>query len=142
MSIVHPKFIHPLLDTPGPAVNFRFEEVRKNTVICKWDPPIDDGGSEILNYTLEKKDNSKVEIGWVTVTSTLRGCKYPVTKLIEKKEYIFRVTAENKFGAGPPCVSAPLIAKNPFGNVISICVLLVIMNTIPECVCGFVFVMS
>ncbi|XP_064868260.1 titin-like [Oncorhynchus nerka] len=103
-----------VLDAPGPAINFRFEEIRKNSVICKWDPPMDDGGSDILNYTLEKKDNSKVEIGWITVTSTLRGCRYPVTKLIEKKEYIFRVTAENKFGPGPPCISKPLIAKNPF----------------------------
>uniref|UniRef100_A0A4W6E4C3 Fibronectin type-III domain-containing protein n=1 Tax=Lates calcarifer TaxID=8187 RepID=A0A4W6E4C3_LATCA len=98
-------------DAPGPPVNFKFEEVRKNSVICKWDPPLDDGGSEILNYTLEKKDNSKLEFGWSSVTTTLRGCRYLVPKLIEKKEYIFRVVAENKFGAGPPCVSKPLIPK-------------------------------
>lgn len=97
-------------------MNFTFEEVRKNSVICKWNPPLDDGGSEILNYTLEKKDNSKLEIGWSSVTSTLRGCRYLVPKLLEKKEYIFRVLAENKFGAGPYCVSKPLIAKNPFGK--------------------------
>lgn len=108
-----------IADTPGPPVNFRFEEVRKNSVICKWDPPLDDGGSEILNYILEKKDNSKLEIGWSCVTSTLRGCRYLVPKLIEKKEYIFRVTAENKYGAGPYCISKPLVAKNPFGTVTS-----------------------
>lgn len=84
-------------------------------MICKWDPPLDDGGSEILNYTLEQKDNSKLEIGWSTVTAILKGCRYLVPKLIEKKEYIFRVVAENKYGAGPPCVSKPVIAKNPFG---------------------------
>lgn len=97
-------------------MNFHFEEVRKNSVVCRWDPPLDDGGSEILNYTLEKKDNSKLEIGYSVVTSTLRGCRYLVPKLIEKKEYIFRVVAENKFGAGPPCVSKPIIARNPFGT--------------------------
>lgn len=91
--------------------------MRKNSVICKWDPPLDDGGSEILNYSLEKKDNSKLEIGWSSVTSTLRGCRYLVPKLIEKKEYIFRVVAENKYGAGPPCISKPLTAKNPFGTI-------------------------
>lgn len=90
--------------------------MRKNSVICKWDPPLDDGGSEIINYTLENKDNSKMEFGWSTVTSTLMGCRYLVPKLIEKKEYIFRVVAENKFGPGRPCVSKPLIAKNPFGE--------------------------
>lgn len=97
-------------------MNFCFEEVRKNSVICKWDPPLDDGGCEILNYTLEKKDNSKLEIGYSCVTSTLIGCRYLVPKLIEKKEYLFRVVAENKYGAGPPCVSKPVIAKNPFGT--------------------------
>lgn len=103
-------------DIPGPPVNFRFEEVRKDSILCKWEPPLDDGGSEVLNYVLEKKDNSKVETGWVTVTTTLRGCKYPVTKLIEGKEYIFRVTAENKHGPGKPCISKPIVAKNPFGS--------------------------
>lgn len=109
-------FVIQFTDTPGPPVNFRFETVRKSSVLCKWDPPIDDGGSEILNYTLERKDNSKVDLGWTTVTSTLIGCKYPVTKLLEGKEYIFRVTAENKFGAGRPAISKPMIARNPFGN--------------------------
>ncbi|KAJ8416941.1 hypothetical protein AAFF_G00328190 [Aldrovandia affinis] len=105
-----------VLDAPGPPVNMVFEDIRNNSVLCKWDPPLDDGGSEILNYILEQKDNSKAEIGWITVNSTLRGCKYPVTKLIEGKEYIFRAIAENKCGAGPPCVSVPLVAKNPFGE--------------------------
>lgn len=84
---------------------------------------MDDGGSEIFNYTLERKDNSKVELGWITVTSTLRGCRYPVTKLIEGKQYIFRVTAENKYGPGIPCISKPVIAKNPFGIKIYIVLL-------------------
>lgn len=110
-------------DTPGPPVNFTFEEVRKKSIICKWDPPLDDGGSEILNYTLERKDNSKVELGWITVTSTLRGCRYLVPNLIEGKQYIFRVTAENKYGPGTPSISKPVIAKNPFGIKSSIVLL-------------------
>jgi len=107
-------FLALLTDTPGPPVNFVFEDVRKNSVICKWEPPLDDGGSEILNYVLEKKDNTKAEMGWVTVSSTLRHCKFHVTKLIEEKEYLFRVFAENRVGAGPPCVSKPVTAKDPF----------------------------
>lgn len=87
--------------------------------MANWEPPEDDGGSEILNYILEKKDNKNEEVGWITVTSTLKGASFPVTKLIEGKEYIFRVTAENKFGCGPPCVSEPLLAKNQFGEFTS-----------------------
>lgn len=107
-----------ILDTPGPPINFVFEDIRKNSVLCKWEPPLDDGGSEIINYTLEKKDKTKPDSEWITVTSTLRHCKYSVTKLIEGKEYLFRVRAENRFGPGPPCVSKPLIAKDPFGKVL------------------------
>lgn len=103
-------------DKPGAPINFTFDEIRDTSVICNWEPPEDDGGSEILNYILEKKDNKNDEIGWITITSTLKGTSFPVTKLIEGKEYIFRVTAENKFGCGPACISDPLVAKNQFGE--------------------------
>lgn len=120
----------PISDTPGPPVNFKFEEIRKNSILCKWDPPLDDGGSEILNYILERKDNSKAELGWITVTSILRGCKFLVPKLIEGKEYLFRVTAENKYGPGKPCITKPVIAKNPFGIMVFICLLQHIINVL------------
>lgn len=103
-------------DIPGAPINFSFDEIRDTSVICTWEPPEDDGGSEILNYILEKKDNKKDDIGWITITSTLKGCSCPVSKLIEGKEYIFRVTAENKFGCGPSSISEPLVAKNQFGE--------------------------
>lgn len=77
---------------------------------------MDDGGSEILNYILEKKDYRNEEMGWITVMSTLKGTSCLVSKLIEGKEYIFRVTAENKTGPGAPCFSEPLVAKNQFGT--------------------------
>lgn len=67
---------------------------------------------------MEKKDKTKPDSEWIIVTSTLRHCKYSVTKLIEGKEYLFRVRAENRFGPGPPCVSKPFIAKDPFGKVL------------------------
>ena len=66
--------------------------------------------------SMEKKDNKNEEVGWITITSTLKGTSYPVTKLIEGKEYIFRVSAENRFGCGPTCVSEPAVAKNQFGK--------------------------
>ncbi|XP_030613936.1 titin-like, partial [Archocentrus centrarchus] len=101
-------------DKPGPPINITFDEIRNTSVICNWEPPEDDGGSEILNYILEKKDNKNEEISWITVTSTLKGTSCPITKLIEGKEYIFKVTAENKYGCGAPCISEPLVAKNQF----------------------------
>lgn len=119
-------------DTPGPPVNFIFEDVRRNSIICKWDPPLDDGGSEILNYVLEKKDNSKAEIGWVTVTSTLRHCKFNVMKLIEGKEYLFRVKAENRVGPGPPATSKPVVAKDPFSKACVVPYAYIYINFFPK----------
>lgn len=103
-------------DKPGKPVNFAFEDIRNTSVVCKWDPPVDNGGSEILNYIVEKKDATKDDTGWVNISSAVKGCSVPVTNLIEGKEYIFRVTGENKFGPGPPCYSAKLLAKNEFGK--------------------------
>lgn len=117
------------LDVPGPPVNFTFEEIRNTSLICKWDPPKDDGGSEVLNYILEKKDNTKDDGGWITVTSTCKGCKYPVTKLIEGKEYIFRISAENKFGPGLACYSSPVIAKNQFGKIFQMCLITFVLDS-------------
>ncbi|XP_010772041.1 titin-like, partial [Notothenia coriiceps] len=105
-----------VLDKPGPPVNITFEDVRNTSVVLNWEPPLDDGGSEVLNYILEKKDNRNEEVGWITVSSTLKTPTHAVTKLIEGKEYVFRVTAENRFGCGPPNTSKPLVAKNMFGT--------------------------
>lgn len=38
-----------------------------------------------------------------------------VQKLVRGGEYVFRVRGVNKFGAGDPLESEPVIAKNAFG---------------------------
>ena len=79
---------------------------------------IDFYDTSLTVMSVEKKDKTKPDSEWIVITSTLRHCKYSVTKLIEGKEYLFRVRAENRLGPGPPCVSKPLLAKDPFGKVL------------------------
>ncbi|KAI1733007.1 fibronectin type III domain-containing protein [Ditylenchus destructor] len=63
-----------------------------------WRPPVDDGGSRITNYVLEKRDTSREE--WVVVASA---------------EYAFRVSACNANGQGPPLMAdKPIVARLPF----------------------------
>ncbi|KAF3843845.1 hypothetical protein F7725_002694 [Dissostichus mawsoni] len=111
-----PGLSHTVTDKPGPPVNITFEDVRNTSVVLNWEPPLDDGGSEVLNYILEKKDNRNEEVGWITVSSTLKTPTHAVTKLIEGKEYVFRVTAENRFGCGPPNTSKPLDQNHTFSG--------------------------
>ena len=82
----------------------------------KWSVPEDDGGSPITQYIIEKKDISKKkfsEAGKVPADKL----EFTVPKLLEKQEYLFQVSAENKYGVSDPCCLAePVLAKNPYGE--------------------------
>jgi len=66
------------------------------SVRLEWKPPLDDGGSAILKYAIEKYEGDS---GWVRVAevgSELNS--FIVRELTEGEEYMFRVSAENKVG--------------------------------------------
>lgn len=79
-----------------------------------WNPPVDDGGSRITNYVVEKREDNRKS--WVHVSNDPKECAYVVTRLTENHEYEFRVMAQNKFGVGPPLVSEPEKARNLFSE--------------------------
>ena len=79
-----------------------------------WNPPTDDGGSKITNYVVEKREDNRKS--WVHVSNDPKECVYVVTRLTENHEYEFRVMAQNKFGVGPPLVSAAEKARNLFSK--------------------------
>lgn len=70
-----------------------------------WEPPLDNGGSTIQGYWLEKRERGAVYWGRVNrspVTKpSVKGLQYTVLRLIEGTEYQFRVAACNAAGVGP-----------------------------------------
>ena len=74
----------------------------QNAATIKWRPPESDGGSPITNYIVEMKQVHDYKWTEVNAGATVNTCEFNVTGIQEKKEYIFRVTAVNKAGQGPP----------------------------------------
>lgn len=65
-------------------------------------------------YFVEKQDITRS--GWQK-SGTTEQLEFTVTKLSEGKQYLFRVSAENKYGRSDPTViTEPVTAKNPYSK--------------------------
>lgn len=103
-----------VLDVPGEVRNLKVSDVSIDRCTLSWDPPEDDGGSEIQNYILEKCESKRMV--WSTYSASVILTHAHVTRLIEGNEYIFRVRAENKLGTGPPTETKPIVAKTKYNR--------------------------
>lgn len=107
------------IDKPGPPEGpLNVIKVDKDSVTISWKPPTDDGGSDIISYSIEKCDIKRKV--WMKVASiesdTLQYC---IPGLIEGSEYSFRVHAENISGMSTPLESLePVLAKCPYGRLV------------------------
>ncbi|CAH1103156.1 unnamed protein product [Psylliodes chrysocephalus] len=87
-------------------------DVTPDNCSLAWRPPLDDGGSPITNYIVEKLDTNGI---WVKVSSFVRNSHYDVMSLEPNKKYSFRIRAENQYGVSDPLESTePVTAKYPF----------------------------
>jgi titin len=93
-----------VLDTPSPPVNLKVKEITNRSVTLAWDSPLLDGGAEINNYIIEKRDSSKR--AYSAVTNKCTDTTYTIEDLSEKTSFFFRVSAENENGIGDPCDTA------------------------------------
>ena len=75
-----------------------------------------DGGAPISTYIVDKRETSRAN--WAQVSAKIKGDinEFNVEKLIEGREYQFRIRAENMWGVGDPLITNPVIAKNPFSE--------------------------
>lgn len=103
-------------DKPStPQGPIEITNITKEGCVLNWQPPKDDGGSEITNYVVEKRDLQSST--WTPVSAIVPGTTAIVSKLTEGHQYEFRVMAENANGRSDPLNSDSLVlAKDPFGN--------------------------
>ncbi|XP_053200690.1 twitchin-like isoform X3 [Panonychus citri] len=102
-----------VLDRPGPPQNVRGEDVDGDSLTLLWSPPKDDGGAEITNYVVEKREVGST--AWSRISSFASGTDIRVRNLTIGKSYDFRVMAENQYGTSDPAQTAePILAKLPF----------------------------
>lgn len=88
-------------DVPDPPKDVKVSDISRDTLTLIWSLG-NDGGSEIINYIIEKCPTTGDR--WIRVAQTPEP-QYTVMSLFGKTKYQFRVIAENRFGLSDP--SAP-----------------------------------
>lgn len=85
--------------TPSPPTDLCVVSASKSSIVISWSKPDSDGGSPIIGYHIECKDQSSIlwtKLNRNPVTET----KFKVTSVEEGLIYEFRVGAENMAGVG------------------------------------------
>lgn len=102
-----------VLDKPGePQGPLIVTGITKDRCSLAWKPPLQDGGSKISHYIVERRETSRLI--WSVVEPKVENICLKVTKLLEGNEYIFRVHAVNQYGVGAPLESAAVTIKDPY----------------------------
>uniref|UniRef100_A0A8C2ZMI0 Titin n=1 Tax=Cyclopterus lumpus TaxID=8103 RepID=A0A8C2ZMI0_CYCLU len=92
-------------DVPEAPLNVIVGNVSKFGCSVSWEPPESDGGSPVTSYVVELRDRTSVKWTPVQVTKA-DDLSAVINDVIENKEYIFRVKAQNKAGEGKPSAAS------------------------------------
>ncbi|XP_034392036.1 titin-like [Cyclopterus lumpus] len=85
---------------PEPPTNLRIVSASKSVMVVAWSKPDSDGGSPIIGYHIECKDQSSIL--WSKLNrNPVTENQFKVTTVEEGLIYEFRVRAENMAGVGP-----------------------------------------
>lgn len=102
-----------ILDRPGPPAGpLKVSGISAEKCSLSWEPPMEDGGAEIMHYIVEKCETSRVS--WTLVFDDMMATSCKITKLVKGNEYLFRVKAVNKYGEGETLESDPIKALDPY----------------------------
>uniref|UniRef100_A0A3B3Q9X0 Fibronectin type-III domain-containing protein n=1 Tax=Paramormyrops kingsleyae TaxID=1676925 RepID=A0A3B3Q9X0_9TELE len=98
---------------PGPPGTPQVIGFTKDTMTISWNEPVNDGGSEVIGYHIERKERNSIL--WQKVSSALIvGNIFKSIGLEAGIAYEFRVAAENIAGVGKPSKpSEPSLALDP-----------------------------
>lgn len=104
------------LAVPGATNEPVVEDITADSVNLAWSPPKEDGGADITDYIIEKKD--KFSPRWTKVDKVPSDqTNLKIGKLKEGDEYEFRVIPVNKAGEGKPSPPASATPKAPYGKL-------------------------
>ncbi|CAF4749840.1 unnamed protein product [Pieris macdunnoughi] len=96
-----PIVIKTALDVPSPPLGpLGIYGIAQNSLTLTWNPPEKNGGSIILDYTIEIKQDNKNWTNVAIVPETLAD----IEKLITNSTYQFRIYARNEIGKSLPYV--------------------------------------
>jgi chitodextrinase len=95
----------------GPLV---VDNIQQTSCQVSWSAPETDGAEPLTEYLIEKRDVRKST--WVRVTAVKSEMRtVTVEGLMEGTDYLIRVSAVNRLGAGEPLeIEKPVTPKNPF----------------------------
>lgn len=87
--------------------------------MLSWSGPCYDGGSAVLGYVVEVKNQGRVESGdWRELTAQCKSTSYRVCSgLQHQQEYCFRVSAYNEVGISEPGPVSPVVRMEQKGEV-------------------------
>lgn len=101
------------VDKPTAPQDLKPSEVTADSITLTWQTPADNGGSEILEHIIEKKEFNRRT--WQQMGTT-KDLTFTIPKLLEGNQYFFKVAARNDIGIGEAAETKEAItAKNPFG---------------------------
>uniref|UniRef100_A0A672G7W6 Myomesin 1b n=1 Tax=Salarias fasciatus TaxID=181472 RepID=A0A672G7W6_SALFA len=96
---------------PGPPHDLQAREVRNDSLVLLWKPPVYQGRNPVNGFYVDMKEAEAPEEAW-------RGVNRDAIKNLQEGEsYIFRVRAQNQAGVGKPSdVTEPVAAETKPGT--------------------------
>jgi len=105
---------HPF-NVPDAPLNCQVRDVTATSCLLTYQPPNSDGGSPILGYIIERRDNSTNKWQRVNKDGLIEQLFVETKDLKEGTEYEYRVIAENLAGQSKPSEPCkPFKAKMPY----------------------------
>ncbi|XP_063573052.1 myomesin-1 isoform X2 [Pongo abelii] len=103
---------------PGPPHSLKCSEVRKDSLVLHWKPPVHSGRTPVTGYFVDLKEAKAKEDQWRGLNeAAIKNMYLKVRGLKEGVSYVFRVRAINQAGVGKPSdLAGPVVAETRPGT--------------------------
>ncbi|CAN9506382.1 unnamed protein product [Ophioblennius macclurei] len=103
---------------PGPPHDLQTREVRNDSLVLLWKPPVYQGRNPVNGFYIDIKEAEAPAESWRGVNKDAAGNTFfKIKNLTEGESYVFRVRAQNQAGVGKISeVSEPVVALTKPGT--------------------------